>query len=248
MVGVKEEALMCTEPTLTLQAEKAIRSYLVKIFILPSALLTVIAFLLGYFIKDVAQSKAIYEVGKDAQQQVVRVMQGIYDNMFEFREKTTSLKLKAEESLQTTLAMKNEAADIHLSLETLKTFKESKDLLAGIVQNLKQDTHFIERITPKPLLIESGHVSGCSEKIKNWKLGEGSGPRESSLRITFANAFSDIPKVSIGLVYIDAEKGPREALELRTDNISKDGFDIIFGTWLDAHVAEIRVNWLAYGK
>ena len=49
------------EHLLTLESKEAIRNYLLKLFTIPAVAITVLSFLVGFLVQDVAQTKANLE-------------------------------------------------------------------------------------------------------------------------------------------------------------------------------------------
>ncbi len=127
---------------LTLKAKEAIRSYMLKLVALPGVALALLAFSLGYFISDVAQSKASFEIGNEMRQELSEILHDIYADVRDFTEETAKEKVRAQEALSQVADLEEEASKIHLSLEAMRTFRDSQQFVTDVGQLLKDDSIF----------------------------------------------------------------------------------------------------------
>jgi hypothetical protein len=159
---------------LTLEAKHAIRTYLLKLVTLPALGIAVLPFLFSYFAKDIAQSKAAFEVGKEANVQLSLVTQKLYEDINEFTKKTTEDRLIAEQELEKTKnlytitqqtltqtmelqketsdavrivdKLRDEAKKIRASLDLQKDFVKSDDLVRDVTNALAENQPFAELV------------------------------------------------------------------------------------------------------
>ncbi|PTN03404.1 H-type lectin domain-containing protein [Rhodovulum imhoffii] len=75
----------------------------------------------------------------------------------------------------------------------------------------------------------------------------GRGAREKRLWVKFSRSFHDAPSVFVGFSMwdLDAQTNPRA--DITSENITAQGFDLVFRTWSDTRVARIRADWMAIG-
>ena len=76
----------------------------------------------------------------------------------------------------------------------------------------------------------------------------GSGPREFRVQVKFAEGFSTVPLVQVGMSMWDIDQQTNQRVDLAAENITGKGFDIVFRTWGDTKVARVRCDWIAMGQ
>lgn len=76
---------------------------------------------------------------------------------------------------------------------------------------------------------------------------QGSGPREVRVFQPFRAPFIDEPAVMISLGMWDIDHQTNGRVDIKAEVISAGGFEIVFRTWGDTHVARVRAEWLAIG-
>ena len=75
----------------------------------------------------------------------------------------------------------------------------------------------------------------------------GQGDRESRFHVRFGQAFLTAPAVLLNIGLCDMDHHHNMRADLTSENISSDGFDIVFRTWGDTRIARIRADWTAIG-
>ncbi|MFP1644141.1 H-type lectin domain-containing protein [Pontitalea aquivivens] len=75
----------------------------------------------------------------------------------------------------------------------------------------------------------------------------GHGPREMRRRVIFAEAYRGAPAVQVSLSMWDIDAAHNGRMDISTDVVTREGFDIVFRTWGDSRVARVRADWLAIG-
>lgn len=76
---------------------------------------------------------------------------------------------------------------------------------------------------------------------------QGSGPREVRVFQPFIAPFIDEPAVTVGLGMWDIDHQTNARIDIAAEAISPKGFEIVFRTWGDTHVARVRATWMAIG-
>ncbi|KYR00154.1 discoidin II [Tieghemostelium lacteum] len=93
-------------------------------------------------------------------------------------------------------------------------------------------------------MVQVGSVS-----IGNRDLNSGSGLRETIRRVTFDKPFTKIPMVSIGCSLVDATgDGQQMRWNITTKNIQCTGFDMVFSTWCNNQIYDLRAEYTAVGQ
>lgn len=75
----------------------------------------------------------------------------------------------------------------------------------------------------------------------------GAGPRESRHPVRFDQAFTAPPAVIVGIAMWDMDRETNIRAHIAAENVTAEGFEIVFRTWGDTRVARIRADWTAIG-
>ncbi len=76
----------------------------------------------------------------------------------------------------------------------------------------------------------------------------GSGPREVRHQQAFKDAFLEPPAVMVGISMWDINHKTNSRVDISAENVTANGFEIVFRTWDDTRVARIRADWMAIGQ
>lgn len=95
--------------------------------------------------------------------------------------------------------------------------------------------------------VQQGDTLLFSDFQDGGEMWAGQGPREIRREIRFDEPFKRTPVVQISLSMFDMDNGANARMDLSTDAISKDRFQIVFKTWGDTRIARVRVAWIAFG-
>lgn len=76
----------------------------------------------------------------------------------------------------------------------------------------------------------------------------GSGPRKVSRAVEFSEAFSTQPMVHVSLSMWDMGNGSNARADIRAENVTVTGFDLVFRTLSDTRIARVSASWLAIGE
>lgn len=106
----------------------------------------------------------------------------------------------------------------------------------------------MRKMRGRTLGIDQGEEQLFSDFQDGGEMWVGSGPRERRKRVAFSEAFRNPPVVQVGLAMWDASKASNMRADMRADNITQDGFDLVFRTWQDSRFARVRLNWIAFGE
>ena len=82
---------------------------------------------------------------------------------------------------------------------------------------------------------------------ENLKLQKGEGERSITESITFNKAFKQVPVVKVSLSGIDTGDDRPTRIDVRAENVTTEGCDIVMGTWGNSHIYFLKVNWTAIG-
>ncbi len=76
----------------------------------------------------------------------------------------------------------------------------------------------------------------------------GEGPREAVTKVAFTEAFFEPPMVHVSISMWDIGGDTNQRADLRAEEITCEGFNLVFRTWGDSRVARIRADWMAIGQ
>jgi hypothetical protein len=137
------------DPELTLEAREAIRSFLIKWFTLPGTIGAIVVFLLGFYIKDVAQQKAT----NDAFSLWQATMMKLTDEVKESKSKADTASREIDvmmKQIQETGKRANEFSQtisgLDQKLQTTKAFQDSDTNVQKIADIIAQDPRIRDKI------------------------------------------------------------------------------------------------------
>jgi len=96
--------------------------------------------------------------------------------------------------------------------------------------------------------VDSGDEVLFSDFEDGGEMWTGSGHRERSRRIEFSEKFLNPPTVQVSISLWDMDAGSVLRAEIRAEEITSEGFDIVYRTWGDSKIARARVAWTAIGE
>ena len=80
------------------------------------------------------------------------------------------------------------------------------------------------------------------------QMWRGDGPRQSRETVQFSSTFKSPPHVQVSISMWDISNKSNIRADVQAEKITSSGFQIVFRTWSDTHVARIRVAWTAIGE
>jgi hypothetical protein len=105
----------------------------------------------------------------------------------------------------------------------------------------------MKRIYASTIGIDQGSEMLFSDFDNNGEMWAGKGSRERRVAVAFSEVFKTIPSVMVTLEMFDMDSRTNQRAETVVENISLDGFEIVFRTWGDTKVARANASWLAIG-
>ncbi|MEJ1992410.1 MAG: H-type lectin domain-containing protein [Maritimibacter sp.] len=104
------------------------------------------------------------------------------------------------------------------------------------------------RIRTHRLGIDRGTKILFSDFQHDGEMWAGDGDREHRQSVTFAEPFLTAPSVMVGMSMWDADHTVNQRMDLSAENVTPDGFDLVFRTWGDSRIARVRADWQALGE
>ncbi|WP_424978612.1 H-type lectin domain-containing protein [Leisingera sp. S232] len=96
--------------------------------------------------------------------------------------------------------------------------------------------------------VEQGDTEVFSDFESGGEMWTGSGPRMRRRGVEFSSAFARPPAVHVSVSLWDMDTSAAIRAELVAENITCQGFDIVFRTWADSRAARLRATWMAIGE
>jgi hypothetical protein len=96
--------------------------------------------------------------------------------------------------------------------------------------------------------IDQGEATLFSDYADGGPMWTGDGARARRHRVSFSRPFATRPVVHVSVTLWDFDKGANARADLSAERVSEEGFDIVFRTWADTRIAQIRVGWIALGQ
>lgn len=95
--------------------------------------------------------------------------------------------------------------------------------------------------------VDQGDVPLFADFEDGGEMWTGEGPRERRTPVLFSERFRAAPAVQLSISLLDADTDAAIRADLRAEDVTPEGFEIVFRTWLDSRIARMRVSWLAIG-
>ncbi|NCO87565.1 MAG: hypothetical protein GW886_13135 [Rhodobacterales bacterium] len=105
----------------------------------------------------------------------------------------------------------------------------------------------MKRLGHRAIGIDQGDVILFSDFEHDGVMWTGDGPRQTRAHVQFSDAFLDAPSVIVGLSMWDMSNIANARADVTTEDVTAQGFAILFRTWGDSKIARVRVRWQAIG-
>ena len=106
----------------------------------------------------------------------------------------------------------------------------------------------MKRVKAHLVGIDQGSEVLFSDFENDGDMWTGSGPRKFRCPIRFSDSFLSPPTVTISMSMWDIAGESNQRADVAAENVTTEGFDILFRTWGDTRVARVRTDWLAIGE
>lgn len=104
------------------------------------------------------------------------------------------------------------------------------------------------KIRTHRLGIDQGNRVLFSDYEHDGEMWTGEGEREHRDYVAFSEPFLTAPSVKIGMSMWDIDSTANGRMDITSENVTAEGFDIVFRTWGDSKVARVRADWIALGE
>ena len=96
--------------------------------------------------------------------------------------------------------------------------------------------------------IQQGSRMLFSDYATDGPMWTGEGRRESRHVISFAEPFLSVPAVMVGISLWDMDHKSNMRADLSAEEVTATGFHLVFRTWSDTRIAQLRADWTAIGR
>ncbi len=93
----------------------------------------------------------------------------------------------------------------------------------------------------------AGHEIIFEDYENDGPMWSGDGEREVRKFISFERPFLSSPLVQTHVSLLDARTEVMIRYSIYPENISLEGFDLVFSTWEDSKYARVHASWSAFG-
>ena len=76
----------------------------------------------------------------------------------------------------------------------------------------------------------------------------GEGARQTRAHVEFSESFRSLPVVQVNMSMFDMSNSTNARVDVQAEDVTLDGFAIVFRTWGDTKIARVRVSWQALGE
>ena len=106
----------------------------------------------------------------------------------------------------------------------------------------------MKKLSTHTVGVDSGDVVLFSDYEDGGDMWTGRGQRERRRRIKFSEKYKSEPTVQLSLSLWDVDASTTMRVDLQAEAITKSGFDMVFRTWGDTHIARVRIAWTSIGE
>lgn len=106
----------------------------------------------------------------------------------------------------------------------------------------------MKRFSAQSMGIQQGSQVLFSDFADDGVMWTGQGARESRHVVTFPEAFIGNPAVTVSMSMWDMDQKTNARADISAEEITPEGFQLVFKTWGDTRVARIRADWMAIGR
>lgn len=96
--------------------------------------------------------------------------------------------------------------------------------------------------------VDHGDVVLFSDFEHDGVMWTGDGARQTRAHVEFSESFRAAPIVHVSLSMWDMASDTNARADVQSEDVTTEGFAIVFRTWGDTKIARVRVAWQAIGE
>ena len=105
----------------------------------------------------------------------------------------------------------------------------------------------MQKISGHPVAIDGGEHVMFADFKDDGPMWAGEGTREVREVVRFSEPFHRPPQVIVAVSMLDVSNAANIRFDVLAENVTAEGFEIVFSTWSDTRLARARVTWQAVG-
>lgn len=106
----------------------------------------------------------------------------------------------------------------------------------------------MKRFSGHSIGVQQGETLLFSDYQDGGEMWTGTGPRDRRAPVVFDTPFKDAPVVQVAISLWDLDRNTNLRADIHAENITAEGFEVVFRTWADTRIARIRASWTAMGE
>lgn len=96
--------------------------------------------------------------------------------------------------------------------------------------------------------VDQGDVLLFSDFEDGGEMWVGTGERRASVEVRFSETYRSPPAVHVSLSMWDMDQTTNSRADVRAEEVTTQGFNIVLRTWGDTRIARARAVWLSIGE
>ncbi len=96
--------------------------------------------------------------------------------------------------------------------------------------------------------VEQGETPLFSDFQDNGPMWAEHGARQVVRGVRFSEPYRKAPTVQVSLSMWDIHSDTNSRMEISAEDVTAEGFNLVFRTWGDTQVARARASWFAIGE
>ena len=96
--------------------------------------------------------------------------------------------------------------------------------------------------------VDQGDVLLFSDFEDGGEMWVGTGERSASVEVRFSETYRSLPAVHVSLSMWDMDQTTNSRADVRAEEVTTQGFNIVLRTWGDTRIARARAVWLSIGE
>ena len=105
----------------------------------------------------------------------------------------------------------------------------------------------MKKMSPHLVGVDQGDVVLFSDYERDGEMWVGSGARKMRAHVRFDTPYVDLPAVFVSMTMWDISNTSNARADVQAEDVSEEGFAILFRTWGDTKIARVRVAWMSIG-
>ncbi|WP_121065779.1 H-type lectin domain-containing protein [Chachezhania antarctica] len=106
----------------------------------------------------------------------------------------------------------------------------------------------MQRFSNHLMGVDQGDVQLFSDFEDDGPMWRGTGARARIVPVRFSARYRHPPVVHVSISLWDIDTKSSVRADIRAENITETGFDLVFRTWSDTRVARARGAWMSIGE